>query len=142
MLKLQDYAALGGNVRADNIFVLRRKSSWANIGTLLEFVRSLSKILEPVGQTRHIILTLDACPVHLADRVVCQAQHIYALCACPHDRVAAAFGCLCLLALEKIFAEWPPQNSALTSNRTSKYFATGATRVRRRVAYYIRETLV
>ena len=51
MLKLQDYAALGGNVRADNIFVLRRKSSWANIGTLLEFVRSLSKILEPVAQT-------------------------------------------------------------------------------------------
>ena len=73
---------------------------------------------------------------------VCQAQHISALCACPHDSVAAASGCLCLLAVEKIFAEWPPQNSALTSNRTSKYFATGATRVRRRVAYYIRETLV
>ena len=69
MLKLQDYAALGGNARADNIFVLRRKSSWANVGTLLEFVLLLSKILEPVAQTRHIILTLDACPVHLADRV-------------------------------------------------------------------------
>jgi len=79
MLKLQDYAALGGNVRADNIFVLRRKSSWANIGTLLEFVRSLSKILEPVAQTRHIILTLDACPVHLADRVAisCARHNIF-----------------------------------------------------------------
>ena len=73
---------------------------------------------------------------------VCQAQHISALCACPHDRVAAASGCLCLLAVEKIFAEWPPQNSAITGNWTSKYFATGATGVRWRVTYYIHKTLV
>ena len=55
-----DFLALGGHLRADNIFLLRRKSSWANTKTLVEFVELLSKLLEPLAQQRHVILTLDA----------------------------------------------------------------------------------
>ena len=64
-----DFLALGGHLRADNIFLLRRKSSWANTKTLVEFVELLSKLLEPLAQQRHVILTLDACPVHLGEKV-------------------------------------------------------------------------
>ena len=69
MLTHAVFNALGGHVRGDNIFILRRQSSWANADTLVEFVRLLSKVLEPLAQRRHVVITLDACPVHLSARV-------------------------------------------------------------------------
>ena len=51
------------------MFILRRPSSWANADTLIEFVRLLSKVLEPFAQQRHVVLTLGACPVHLSEKV-------------------------------------------------------------------------
>ena len=60
---------LGGHLRGDHIFILRRQSSWANADTLVDFVRFLAKVLEPIAQHLHVVLTLDAGPVHLSERV-------------------------------------------------------------------------
>jgi len=68
-LSRADWEAMGGHLRADNIFVLRRKSSWATTSTIVEFVRLLAKVLEPLAQQRHVILTLDTAPAHLGERV-------------------------------------------------------------------------
>ena len=63
------FKSLGDHFRGDNIFILRRQSSWANADTLVKFVRLLSQVSEPLAQHRHVVLTLDACPVHLSARV-------------------------------------------------------------------------
>ena len=60
-------------MRGDNIFILRRQSSWANADTLVEFVRLLAKVLEPLAQHRHVVLTLDACPVHFSESACARA---------------------------------------------------------------------
>ena len=69
ILRVTDYEALGGARRTDNIFILRRKSSWANTGTMIEFVRLLRACLEPLAQAKHFIFTVDAAPVHVSQRV-------------------------------------------------------------------------
>ena len=50
------FNALGGHFRGDNIFILKLQSSCANADTLVEFVRLLSKVLEPLAQRRRVVL--------------------------------------------------------------------------------------
>ena len=49
--------------------MLRRKSSLATTSTVVEFVRLFAKVLEPLAQPRHVILTPDTAPAHLGERV-------------------------------------------------------------------------
>jgi hypothetical protein len=60
-------------LRGDNIFILRRQRMWANADTLVDLVRFLAKVLEPLAQHRHVVLTLDACPVHFTEKRVARA---------------------------------------------------------------------
>ena len=73
-------------MRGDNIFILRRQSSWANADTLVDFVRLLARVLAPLAQHRHVVLTLDACPVHLSERVAraCARASIFLLFVLAH----------------------------------------------------------
>ena len=53
-----------------NIYLLRRKSAWVNGGTLRCIIQLLAAAVEPLQASRHIILSMDACPVHLVPSVL------------------------------------------------------------------------
>ena len=65
-------------------FILRRKSAWANVGTLQELFRLLGACLEPFRNTHQITLLLDVCPVHVSTRVIkAAADHGFRLVFVP-----------------------------------------------------------
>lgn len=53
-----------------NLYLLRRKSAWVNGGTLCRIIQLLAAAVEPLLASRHIILSMDACPVHLVPSVL------------------------------------------------------------------------
>ena len=48
-----------------NVFLLRRKSAWVNASTLVRIIALLAAAVAPLLSSRHIIFSMDACPVHL-----------------------------------------------------------------------------
>jgi hypothetical protein len=56
-------------------FILRRKSAGATAETLQELFRLLAACLEPLRNTHHFTLLLDACPVHGTTRVITAAAN-------------------------------------------------------------------
>jgi hypothetical protein len=62
-----------------NVFLLRQKSAWNNIDTMVHIISLLATVLQPyLGELQPIIF-LDACRLHLASRVIaaCHAAHIW-----------------------------------------------------------------
>ena len=53
-----------------NIYVVRRKSAWMDLAMMLQIIRLLGAILEPLSQNVTPILIMDACKVHFAEAVV------------------------------------------------------------------------
>ena len=53
-----------------NVFLLRRKSAWVNASTLLRIIALLAAAVAPLLSSRHIIFSMDACPVHLVPEVM------------------------------------------------------------------------
>lgn len=53
----------------DNVFVLRRNSAWVTTALLVEIVALLAECLKDVLETHYVILSMDACRVHLAGDV-------------------------------------------------------------------------
>lgn len=53
-----------------NVFVLRRPSSWVNGETLRHIIAMLAAAVAPLRESRHIILSMDACPTHLMPSVI------------------------------------------------------------------------
>lgn len=53
-----------------NVFLLRRKSAWVNSSTLVRIIALLAAAVAPLLSTRHIIFSMDACPVHLVPEVM------------------------------------------------------------------------
>ena len=70
VLSVRDHEQLGGLIRADSIFILRRESAWATVDLLVEIFRLVAKCLEDCLRTCHILFSMDACPVHMTPRVV------------------------------------------------------------------------
>ena len=53
-----------------NVFLVRRKSAWINATTLVRIISLLGAAVAPLLSTRHIILSMDACPVHIVPCVM------------------------------------------------------------------------
>ena len=53
-----------------NIYVVRRKSPWMDLSMMLQIIRLLGAILEPLTHKVTPILIMDACKVHFAEAVV------------------------------------------------------------------------
>jgi len=53
-----------------NIYVVRRKSAWMDLSLMLQIIRLLGAILEPLTHKVTPILIMDACKVHFAEAVV------------------------------------------------------------------------
>lgn len=62
-----------------NVHLLRQKSAWNNIDTLVNIIELLAAALEPHTGELQPVLFLDACKIHLSSRVVaaCNAAHIW-----------------------------------------------------------------
>lgn len=62
-----------------NVHLLRQKSAWNNIDTMIYVIRLLGAALEPYTHEVQPILFLDACRLHLASRVIaaCHDAHIW-----------------------------------------------------------------
>ena len=63
-------AQLGGPLRPNNMFIFRRRSSWADADLLVQIFRLVGKCLEHVLPECHVLFSMDASPVHLSPKVV------------------------------------------------------------------------
>ena len=52
-----------------NVFVVQRASAWLNAKVLVEIIQLLAQSLNGAADRRHIILSMDACRVHLTPAV-------------------------------------------------------------------------
>jgi hypothetical protein len=93
----------------------------ATTSTVVEFVRLFAKVLEPLAQQRHVILTPDTAPraPWRESPSMLPSKHFLALCAIAHDRVAAAIGRLHLGAAQAVRQEGRPFPAALLPHWTS-----------------------
>ncbi len=58
------------SVQTGRIFLVRRKSAWLNARVLCSILRLLAECLAEAAPGRHIVLGMDACPVHLSPAVL------------------------------------------------------------------------
>jgi hypothetical protein len=65
-----------------NIKLWRRKSSWMNIDTTCEVIRTLAKAVLPYKNTHYVLLGLDAARIHLNEKVWRQAARSGILMYC------------------------------------------------------------
>lgn len=56
--------------RGDQIFLLRRKSGWLNVDCLCRLLRLFLAAVKDVRSKYNFVLALDACPVHIHQRVI------------------------------------------------------------------------
>ena len=50
--------------------VLREDSAWLTAPLLVRILGQVGRALQPVAATRHVLFSMDACPVHLSPRVL------------------------------------------------------------------------
>lgn len=62
-----------------NVFVARQKSSWVNVGVLLDILRLLFAALGDVVRTHSVVLHMDACRTHLHPSIAkaCTAAGVF-----------------------------------------------------------------
>lgn len=58
--------------RSDTVQLIHRQSSWLNAPTLRQLFRELGRALRAAAPDRFVILSMDACPTHLASSVLLQ----------------------------------------------------------------------
>ena len=56
--------------RVGRLRVLRANSAWLTGPLLVRLLNEVGQALEPVASTRHVLFSMDACPVHLSHRVL------------------------------------------------------------------------
>lgn len=54
----------------DNVFMIRRKSSWVNADLMVQIIELLRKCLKSELVNRHTILRMDTCPAHMKPSVL------------------------------------------------------------------------
>jgi hypothetical protein len=70
ILPVKEAAELRAAPLAGNTLLLRRRSAWLDTEGLKEVLRILRRCLEPVMSSCWIILSMDACPVHISPAIV------------------------------------------------------------------------
>ena len=77
-LSVRDQRALSAGLAGSPLQLWRKKSAWCNADALAEWISLLGKTLAPFLGSRYFILSLDACPTHLTEKVAraCARAHI------------------------------------------------------------------
>ena len=83
VLRVRDMNELAPDI-PKNVFLVRAKSSWITVPLLIVLFEMLRKSLDAKNVTKHPVLLMDACPVHLHAHVwrAARRQRIY-LCFVP-----------------------------------------------------------
>jgi hypothetical protein len=69
-LSARDYQMLADHQRTDSMFFLRRRSAWTDAPLLADILRLLAKCLESLLPHCHVLLSMDASPVHVTTKVI------------------------------------------------------------------------
>jgi hypothetical protein len=76
ILPVKEAAVLCAAPLAGHTLVLRRRSAWLDTEGLKEVLRILRRCLEPVMSSCWVILSMDACPVHISPAIVKTANRL------------------------------------------------------------------
>ena len=77
-LTVRDERALSAGLAGSPLRLWRKKTAWCNADALAEWISLLGTTLAPFRLSRYFILSLDACPTHLTEKVAraCARAHI------------------------------------------------------------------